>query len=72
MSDAHKEGVIHYYDTHPINEDQILAKLAARGDDLNALTQDRLKDFDQDHYGGVGAVDALARASMPPAGAPAF
>ena len=60
MSNAHKTGVIGFYDTHPINEDEILAKLAARGDDLNALTEDRLKDFDQDHYGGIEVVEALA------------
>lgn len=58
--DRQKQGVVHFYDTHPINEDEILAKLAARGDDLDALTEDRLKDFDQDHYGGIEVVDALA------------
>ena len=60
MSDAHKTGVIGFYDTHPINEDEILAKLAARGDDINTLTEDTLKDFDQDHYGGIEVVDTLA------------
>lgn len=58
--DTHKHGVIDFYDTHPINEDEILAKLVARGDDLDALTEDALKDFDQDHYGGIEVVDALA------------
>ena len=67
MSNAHKAGVIDFYDTHPINEDEILAKLTARGDDLNALTEDTLKDFDQDHYGGIEVVDALAtRAGIQP------
>ena len=60
MSDPHKTGVIGFYDTHPINEDEILAKLAARGDDLDTLTEDTLKDFDQDHYGGIDVVDTLA------------
>lgn len=60
MTTNQRDGVIQYYDTHPINEDEILAKLAARGSDLTALTQDELKDFDQDHYGGVEVVDALA------------
>ena len=32
MTDRQKAGVIGFYDTHPINEDEILAKLAARGD----------------------------------------
>ena len=58
--DTQKSAVIRFYDTHPINEDEILAKLAARGDDLNHLTQDQLKDFDQDHYGGIEVVDTLA------------
>jgi ubiquinone/menaquinone biosynthesis C-methylase UbiE len=61
LPDTHKQSVIQYYDTHPINEEQILIKLRARGDDFSALTQDQLKDFDQDHYGGVQAVDELAR-----------
>ena len=58
--DTHKSAVIHFYDTHPINEDEIIAKLAARGDDLENLTEDQLKDFDQDHYGGIDVVDTLA------------
>lgn len=60
MSAAHKAGVIRFYDTHPINEDEILAKLAARGTALDTLTEDELKDFDQDHYGGVRVVELLA------------
>jgi sarcosine/dimethylglycine N-methyltransferase len=55
--------LIQYYDTHPINEQEIYAKLKARGDDLKALTQVQLKDFDQDHYGGTDAVDVLAEAA---------
>lgn len=60
MSDAQKSGVIKFYDTHPINEDQILAKLAARGVSFDAVTEDDLKDLDQDHYGGTEALDTLA------------
>jgi 2-polyprenyl-3-methyl-5-hydroxy-6-metoxy-1,4-benzoquinol methylase len=60
MSAEQKAGVIRFYDTHPINEDEILAKLAARGADLDSLTEEELKDFDQDHYGGVQVVDVLA------------
>jgi ubiquinone/menaquinone biosynthesis C-methylase UbiE len=59
MSDAQKARVVRHYDTHPINEDEILAKLAARTSNLGALTEEELKDFDQDHYGGVQAVDIL-------------
>ena len=60
VSDAQKSGVIEFYDTHPINEDEILAKVAARGVSFDALTEDELKDFDQDHYGGTEVLDALA------------
>jgi len=60
MNDAQKTGVIKFYDAHPINEDEILTKVAARGVSLDALTEDDLKDFDQDHYGGINALDALA------------
>ena len=60
MIDTQKSGVISFYDTHPINEDEILAKLASRGTSLDTLTEDELKDFDQDHYGGIDAVNILA------------
>ena len=63
MSEAQKTGVIRFYDTHPINEDEILAKAAACGASLDALTQVDLKDFDQDHYGGTKVLDALADAA---------
>ena len=62
-SPSENSPLIHYYDTHPINEQEIYAKLKARGDDLNGLTQAQLKDFDQDHYGGTDAVDVLADAA---------
>jgi len=60
MSVVQKAGVIQFYDTHPINEDEILAKLSARGTNLDTLTEDDLKDFDQDHYGGVHVVNDQA------------
>lgn len=60
MSVSQESGVIEFYDTHPINEDEILAKVAARGVSFDALTEDDLKDFDQDHYGGTEVLDALA------------
>lgn len=63
LNDLHQSGVIGFYDTHPINEEEILTKLAARGANLDALTEADLKDFDQDHYGGTDAVNALADAA---------
>jgi SAM-dependent methyltransferase len=54
--------VIDFYDRHPISEEQVLdAVWRARGGDASALTADDLFPYDQDHYGGLGAVDALAR-----------
>jgi len=60
MADTQKSGVIHFYDMHPINEDEILAKLAAQGMNLDTLTEDELKDFDQDRYGSIEVADILA------------
>ncbi|ETX03808.1 MAG: hypothetical protein ETSY2_32475 [Candidatus Entotheonella gemina] len=60
-------GVVRFYDTHPINEDEILAKLMAAGVNLESLTEDDLKEFDQDHYGGIEVVEVLAaRAGIQP------
>ncbi|MGH7347761.1 MAG: SAM-dependent methyltransferase, partial [Candidatus Rokuibacteriota bacterium] len=54
------ERVREYYDEHPISEGHVLAALA--GQRLaGSLTTDDLFAFDQDHYGGLAAVDALAR-----------
>ena len=63
MTETQKSGVVNFYDTHPINEDEILAKATAQGALLDALTQVDLKDFDQDHYGGIEVLDALADAA---------
>ena len=62
MNDTHQAGVIRFYDTHPINETEILSKLAKRGTNVETLTEEELKEFDQDHYGGFEATDALAAA----------
>jgi hypothetical protein len=48
-----------YYDRHPINEARVLEALSRPG--LGRPTADDLFEFDQDHYGGLAAVDALAR-----------
>jgi sarcosine/dimethylglycine N-methyltransferase len=56
-------AIIDFYDRHPISEAQVLAAARRRRGPLDAtpLTADDLFDFDQDHYGGLAAVDALAR-----------
>jgi ubiquinone/menaquinone biosynthesis C-methylase UbiE len=55
--------VLDFYDRHPISEAQVLAAVARRRGGLGGapLTADDLFEFDQDHYGGLAAVDALAR-----------
>jgi ubiquinone/menaquinone biosynthesis C-methylase UbiE len=50
---------IHFYDRHPIDETHVRSSAARNG--VGRLTADDLFDFDQDHYGGIAAVDALAR-----------
>ena len=55
--------VIDFYDRHPISELQVLDAVRRRRGALTAapLTADDLFEFDQDHYGGLAAVDTLAR-----------
>jgi ubiquinone/menaquinone biosynthesis C-methylase UbiE len=57
MSPNHVEA---FYSRHPISRDQILAKLLAGRGHLNRLSPEELYPHDQDHYGGLEAVDALA------------
>jgi cyclopropane fatty-acyl-phospholipid synthase-like methyltransferase len=53
--------ILDFYDRHPISEAQVLAALGRRGRGLGErLGPDDLHDFDQDHYGGLAAVEALA------------
>src|SRR4051794_33908297 len=63
MAHEHIDQVRAYYDGHPINEQQILEHLQRRGIPLDRVTEDELKEHDQDHYGGIAAVDALAEAA---------
>ncbi|MBI2494844.1 MAG: hypothetical protein HYV94_22460, partial [Candidatus Rokubacteria bacterium] len=59
---AGPERVLAFYDRHPISEPQVLAAVARRqGGADGPLSADDLFDYDQDHYGGLAAVDALAR-----------
>jgi len=51
-----------FYDRHPIGEAQVMATLRRRGVPPGApVAPEDLFDLDQDHYGGPGAVDTLAR-----------
>lgn len=60
---AHRETVVQFYDTHPINEDEILQKLALQGKQGEQLMQRDLAQFDQDHYGGTDFLDRLLDAA---------
>ena len=53
-------SVIRFYETHPINEQQILHDLERDGIALDGLSEEVLKDYDQDHFGGLEAVHILA------------
>lgn len=57
MSAGHVEA---FYSRHPISRDQILATLLAGRGHLERLTPEELYPYDQDHYGGLEVVDALA------------
>jgi ubiquinone/menaquinone biosynthesis C-methylase UbiE len=59
-NEAITNAVTRFYDSHPINEDQILHALRQSGSDLANLTQDDLSAHDQDHYGGIEANSVLA------------
>jgi len=53
--------ILDFYDRHPISEDQVLAAVARRRGGVEAaLGAEDLFDFDQDHYGGLAAIAALA------------
>ena len=57
---ANDNHVVAFYDRHPISREQILASLVARRGQLAHLAPEDLFPYDQDHYGGLEAVDALA------------
>ena len=60
-------GVVDFYDRHPINELDVVAAVSRRRGTLAGLRPADLFDFDQDHYGGLAAVEQLARrASIAP------
>jgi sarcosine/dimethylglycine N-methyltransferase len=54
-------GVVQFYDNHPINIDQILQILQFNGVSIETLTEEDLKEYDSDHYGGYKATDLLGQ-----------
>jgi sarcosine/dimethylglycine N-methyltransferase len=61
MTKTGSPSVVDFYDRHPISEAQVLAALGRQGKQLRALVPEDLHEWDQDHYGGLAAVEALAR-----------
>ena len=59
---------IYFYTRHPISCAIILSRLRAARGHLNAVMPDELFTHDQDHYGGLAANDALAKAAQIGAG----
>ena len=61
MASRRRAALDAFYDDHPITAEQVLASVRERGRGIGSpLSADDLFDFDQDHYGGIAAVDALA------------
>ena len=58
---SNRDHVLAFYSRHPISREQILAAVKARRGHLDALVPEDLFPFDQDHYGGLPVVDAIAR-----------
>ncbi len=54
--------IVTFYDEHPINLAEILSRAKADGLNPDHLNARDLWKWDQDHYGGLEAVDALADA----------
>ena len=54
----------HGLDDDEDSRDQILARLSAERGNLDALAPEDLFQHDQDHYGGLEVVDALAQRAM--------
>ena len=53
-------SAIDFYERHPISSEIILAKIKTTRGNLNNVAPEELFPHDQDHYGGLGANDALA------------
>ena len=53
--------VVDFYSRHPISEGQIVDALRRQGKDLERLQPEDLYGLDQDHYGGLEAVETLGR-----------
>jgi len=66
---SERPRVIDFYDRHPISEAQVLSELSRQGKAPGHVQAEDLFAWDQDHYGGLEAVEALARRADIRAGA---
>ena len=64
MPTSGNHHVLAFYSRHPISRDQILAQISARRGHLDGLAPEDLFAYDQDHYGGLPVVDALAECAL--------
>jgi len=64
MSTPDFHHVLAFYSRHPISRDQILASVKASRGHLDGLMPEDLFAYDQDHYGGLSVVDALAERAL--------
>ena len=64
MPSSDNHHVLAFYSRHPISRDQILASVQASRGHLDGLAPEDLFAYDQDHYGGLPAVDALAERAL--------
>lgn len=56
-------SAIDFYEKHPISADIVIAKVREARGHLDGVAPEDLYPFDQDHYGGLEANDALAAAA---------
>ena len=63
MSESGAAHVQAFYDRHPITAADVLARVKAARGTLERLKPEDVFPFDQDHYGGLAANDALAGAA---------
>lgn len=56
-------SAIDFYEKHPISADIVIAKVRDARGNLDGVAPEDLYPFDQDHYGGLEANDALAAAA---------
>lgn len=63
MSDPGARHVLAFYDRHPISAADVLARVKAARGSLDRLKPEDVFPYDQDHYGGLPANDALAGAA---------